>query len=84
MAPCLLFAQALKLFPVRGMSVILADVRGRETRPVYDQFPLGIQKCHFYEYLPNEVVVRHHNNIGTIGVWRTSNESAMKWIKGGG
>lgn len=29
------------------------------------------------------MIVRHHNAIETIGVWRTSNASVMKWITGG-
>lgn len=50
---------------------------------MYDQCPLGIQKCHYFEYHENEVVVRHHNEIETIGVWRTPDAAVMKWIEGG-
>ena len=74
---------ALQLYPVAGTSEVLVDVRAKEDLPVYDLCPLGIQKVHYFEFKPTEVIVRHHPGIDTIGVWRTSNESVFKWSKGG-
>ena len=74
--------EALQIHPIKGTSAVLADVRG-PVLPVYDKCPLGIQKCHSFQYMDTEVVVRHHSGIDNIGVWRCPNAKVVKWIKGG-
>lgn len=76
--------KAIKKHPIKGTSALLVDVRSAEVMPVYDKCSLGLSRCHHFEYGPLEVVVRHHNNIENVGVWRTPNSAVMKWIEGGG
>jgi hypothetical protein len=73
--------QALKKHPVLGTSLVLVNVINEKVLPVYDQCPLQIHKVHHFEYHEDEVVVRHHNEIDGIGVWRTSNASVSSWTK---
>ena len=76
--------KALMKHPVAGTSLVLTDVREPTILPTYDKCPLQIQKVHHFEYGPTEVVVRHHNEIETAGVWRTSNTAVQKWIETSG
>ena len=73
---------ALKKHPIAGTSALLVDVRG-SSLPVFDKCPLGIQKSHYFEFNVDDVVVRHHNGIDNIGVWKCPNQKVLTWIKGG-
>jgi hypothetical protein len=75
--------KAIQKHPIKGTSALLVDVRSAAILPVYDKCSLGLSRCHHFEHGPVEVVVRHHNNIENVGVWRTPNSSVMKWIEGG-
>ena len=75
--------RALEKHPITGTSAVLADVRSSDTLPVYDKCSLGLSRCHHFEYGPEEVVVRHHNDIEDVEVWRTPNSKVFQWIEGG-